>query len=153
MNLNEIDTYLSASRSYIDDAKRRISAMGFCCPSMFLGDLETRQLELERIAWDERHRNGEMGFFWIIAGAVTAIGALGTYVYNHYLTVKEKSDYIKCLDDAKARNMSDTDARTYCGGGSSISSDITKTIKIAVYGGVALMALYVIYKFVGRKKK
>jgi len=149
MNLNEIDAYLANSRALILDAKRRISNMGFCCPAMFLGDLESKQLELERMAWQARQRNGEMGYFWIIAGAITAIGALGTYVYNHYLTVKEKTDYTKCLEDARARGESDPEG--YCKGG--LGPEITKTIKIAVYGGVAIMALFVIYKFVGKKKK
>jgi hypothetical protein len=47
--------------------------------------------------------------------------------------------------------MPDAEAKSYCTDGNS-KEDITATIKIAIYGGVAIMALYVVSKFLGKKK-
>jgi hypothetical protein len=154
MNLNEIDAYLSASRGYIEDAKRRIGNMGFCCPAMLLGDLEKRQIELERMAWNERHKDGSLGIWWFGVAAIgVATSYIAAYVYDHFTAAKTTSEYTKCLEKYQASpyNRTPEQAKELCTGGND-KADITATIKIAIYGGVAIMALYVVSKFLGKKK-
>jgi hypothetical protein len=151
MDLNEIDTYLQSSRNMIDVAKRRIAGMGFCCPGVFLGDIESRQNELERQAWLQRQRRSSLGYFWLVAGAITGIAALGTYVYNHYLSVKEKTSLLTCIEELRKEGKTAEEASRICNG-ATISGDLTKTIQIVIYGGVAMLALYVISKIIIRKR-
>lgn len=157
MNLNQIDNYLSASRAYIEDAKRRIKSMGICCPSMLLGDLESRQLELERLAWAERHKDGSMGIWWFGVAAIgVATSYLAAYVYDHFTISKTQSEWVKCLEKYQASpyNMTPEEAKNQCTvGGGGIKTDITKTIQIAIYGGIAIMTLYVVSKFLRNKKR
>ena len=155
MTLNEIDTYLNASRGYIENSKRRLASLGFCCPTLFLADLENRQTQLERIAWAERQRQangmGILPIYWIGA-IIVSLSTLGTYVYSIFQQSKIQSDYLNCLD--RLKDMDPQEAAAICSGqkGESTKDDITKTIKIAIYGAVAVMALYLASKFVGKKR-
>ena len=155
MTLNQIDTYLNASREYINNSKRKIASMGFCCPSMFLGNLLDRQNELERQVWNERHRDNSMGIWWLAVGAVSlATTYLGAYVYDHYTKAKTQSNYLDCLNEyqTEPHNMTPEEAAQVCGGGSSVKEDITSTIKLGIYGGIAIMAMYLASKFIGKKR-
>ena len=151
-DIDTIDTYLSASRSYIEDAKRRIANMGFCCPSI-LGDLENRQIELERMAWSERQKGNLGGPLLIPVIIGTVVSGIGAWVYSHFTTAKTTSEYMKCLEryQADPHNKTVDEAKSICTGGND-KQDITTTIKIAIYGGVAIMALYVVSQFLGKKK-
>jgi len=154
MTLNQIDTYLSASREYIDNSKRKIARMGFCCPSMFLGSLIDRQNYLERQVWNERHRDTSMGILWFGVGIVSAAAIyLGAYVYDHYTQAKTQSRYLNCLEKYQTEfSMSPEEAETVCRGGDSVKEDITSTIKLGIYGSIAIMAMYVVSKFIGKKR-
>ena len=117
--------------------------MGFCCPAVFLGGLMDKQNQLERIAWAERHRDGSMGIWWLAVGVVgIASSYIAAYVYDHYTKAKMQSDYLDCLNKYQTDyGMSPEDAAKICGqGGEGLKESITKTIKIVIYGGVAVMA-------------
>jgi len=155
MTLNQIDTYLSASREYIDNSKRKIARMGFCCPSMFLGGLIDRQNYLERQVWNERHRDTSMGIWWIGAGIVSAAATyLGAYVYGHYTQAKTQSNYLDCLNKYQTDfGMTPDEAAKICQGGDSVKGGIASTIKLGIYGGIAIMAMYLVSKFIGNKRR
>lgn len=153
MTLNDIDAYLSASRGYIENAKRRLSQLGFCCPAMFIGELEDKQRYYERLAWSERHRDGSMGLWWLAvyaAGAVVSI--LGTKIYEHYTEAKSQSQYLDCMKGYEDLGRSPEEAQKLCGGGGTdVKTNIAKTIQTVIYGAVAIMALYVVSKLVKKK--
>jgi len=153
MTLNQIDIYLSASREYIDNSKRKIARMGFCCPSMFLGRLIDRQNELERQVWNERHR-GTMGIWWLGVGIISAAATyLGAYVYDHYTQAKTQSKYLDCINKYQTEyGMSPDEAAKICQGGDSVKEDFTSTIKLGIYGSIAIMAMYLVSKFIGKKR-
>ena len=155
MTLNEIDSYLDVSRSYIENSKRRLASMGFCCPELYLGKLIGRQNYLERIAWTER-RNLSMGFLpvvWLAISAGTIATAIGAWVYSHFTQTKIQSDYLDCLEREEAKGNTSEAAKNICSGGGGVSEEITKTIKLAVYGAIAVMVLYVVSKFIKEKKR
>jgi hypothetical protein len=171
MTLNEIDSYLLASRQYIDNSKRMLASMGYCpyvnvrnpipgYPMRFqvenpLQDLEDRQSYLERMAWNERHKDGSMGIWWLAVGVVgVASSYIASYIYDHYTKAKMQSDYYDCLDKYQTDyGMSPEEAKKICGSGNEgVKESITNIIKLGIYGAVAVMALYVASKYLGKRR-
>lgn len=163
LRLSEIDNYLATSRHYIENAKRLLSGMGFCCSGQ-ISRLEANQENLERLAWIKSHQN-QMGFvplIWVGLAAGSAIAFLGSYVYKHYTDSKMQSDYLECLNQKQAElvaaGLTTADALeragALCSGsGVSTTSSIEKNITLVVYGAIVVMALYFGSKFISKVKR
>lgn len=159
---NKIDDYLAASRRYIEHAKQVLSGLGVCS-SCRLNKLESNQIYLERLAWIKSHN--QMGFLpvvWAGLAIGSVIAYLGTYVYKHYTDSKMQSDYLDCLNEKQAQliasGVSEADALeragALCSGsGTNTASSIEGTIKLVIYGAIAIMGLYFGIKLLTRKKK
>lgn len=153
LTLSEIDEYLAESRKYLNNAYHRARRMGWYCPA--LDRMLTRQEELERIAWIQSHR-GEMGWFWLVAAAGSVAAYLGTYVYRQYSESKMQADYLECLETYTSQGIAPEVAAEICSGqgiSAGTGQSIQKTVKMVVYGGVIIMALWFGNKLIGKIKK
>ncbi len=170
MTLNEIDSYLNDSKALINNAKNKLMRLGYYCPYInmpnpmpgyplrfqiqSIQELENRQRQLEGMAYAERHRDGSMGIWWLAVGVVgVASSYIAAYVYDHYTKAKMQSDYLDCLEKYQTQyGKSPEEAASICGqGGDSLKESIQNTIKLVIYGGVAIMALYVASKYFIKK--
>jgi len=171
MTLEEMDSYLAASREYLTRASNTLSDIGACCfvSSSLLGETRTGSLErlwaeqkyLEGLAWQGRYRGQEGLGFPPLVPAIIAGGLLvtwlGTQVYTHYTESKSTSDYYECFDrvfsqykaagydEAKASEQ----ASIVCKGKPAPDGEsIIGVVKLAVYASIGIAAFYLIVKLI-----
>ena len=155
MTLEQIDSYLIASREYLTRASHTLSGLGTCCTGT-LDKLWARQEYLEGLSWQARHNAQDGLGQWqvpiLIVGSLLA--ALGAEVYTHYTASKSTSEYYDCFnrvfeqykaagyDEVKASEQ----ASIVCKGTSEapISEKILGVVKMAVYAAVGIAAVYLI---------
>lgn len=158
--MSDIGNYLDSSRAYLENAKNRLTQMGYCCPYTLLGDLMEEQDRLDRMYYQETQQNG-LGYIWLILAAGSVAAYLGSYVYSHYIQAKTQSDYLDCLGkyqklyEDSGFNPADSAsmAISACGGSKGgEKEEITSTIKLAIYGSMAIFGLYILNKFISKKR-
>jgi len=160
MTLEEMDSYLSASREYITRASNTLSGLGLCCGNR-LNELWANQKYLEGLAWQARYRGQEgLGFPPLVAALIAGgllVTWLGTQVYTHYTESKSTSDYYECFyrvfnqykaagyDEAKASEQ----ASIVCKGKPAPDGEsIIGVVKLAVYASIGIAAFYLIVKLI-----
>jgi len=161
LSMSDIGYYLDASRAYIENAKSKFAQIGFCCDPILSNLIEDQDL-LDRAYYQEMQRSNNLGLapiVWLISAGTTIAISLGSYIYTHYTKAKIQSDRLDCL--AKYEEIykslgpvgASNKALAMCDGqvGESTKEEIIQTIKLAIYGGVAIFGLYILNKFIKNK--
>ena len=157
MTLAESEKYLTASREYLENSVNRLHELGVRRPYTLLGDLFNEQMRLEGLLWTEKQKAQGLGFFW---GAVAvSLTVIAGYVYDIYTKSKMQSERLDCISNYQKmyvdNGYSQTDAlnmaANICSGDGGTKKDIMDVMKSAIYGGVIIFSIYVIYKLMVKK--
>ena len=162
LSMSDIGNYLDASRAYLENAKNKLAQLGYCCDPV-LSNLAEEQDRLDRAYYQSMQGSGGLGYIWYIATAIGITASyLGSYIYSHYTQVKLQSDRLDCLEkyqkiyEGSGFNSVDASAQALimCEGhvGESTKQEIIQTLKLAIYGGVAIFGLYILNKFINKKR-